>query len=59
MSAAIASGVVGIGDHSIIDGTDEGGVTFYMQTDPPLVDRSGIGLERGGQLPLSPKLLAC
>src|SRR5215472_7588135 len=49
ISAAIASGVVGIGDHSIIDGTDEGGVTYSMQTDSPLVDASEMGLERGGQ----------
>ena len=49
MSAAIASGVVGIGDHSIIDGTYEGGVSLNAQADSALRDGARIGLERCGQ----------
>src|SRR6266446_3273456 len=49
ISAAIASGVVGIGNHSIINRADEGGMALHAKPDPPLVDRARVGLERGGQ----------
>ena len=44
IAAVIASGVVGIGYDSIVDGPDKGGVTIDVQTDAPLPDRARIGL---------------
>ena len=49
MSAAIASGVVGIGNHLIIDSADEGSVALYAQANPPLAELAGIGLKRRGK----------
>jgi hypothetical protein len=48
MSAAIASGVVGIGDYLIVDCANEGGVVLNAQADPPLIDRSWAGLQGSG-----------
>jgi hypothetical protein len=49
ISAAIASGVVGISDHFVVDRTDEGGMAFHAQADPPMVDLAGVTLKGGGK----------
>src|SRR5580658_4126329 len=49
MSAAIASGVVGIGNHLVVDRTYELGVAFHVEADPPLADLARVVLQGGGQ----------
>ena len=42
----IASGLVGIGDDLSVDGPDKGRMAIDVQTDTPLSDRTGVGLQR-------------
>src|SRR5690348_1367640 len=49
MSAAIASGVVGIGDHLVVDGAYELAMAVHMPAEPPLADLAGVVLQCGGQ----------